>query len=184
MKFFEVISKWKEREIPFKNNQILNLGYKSWEEFRFSESKDHPGNLVRNRVNLLLDPNQEFFMLQFDYDLLSKSFFAPFKKWNTFDTQLSLSCTSLSNAYLYVSYNNLSTPAYNFAFNRMCNNLELSLIGIYSTNLDCIMIIDGCETLIAYLKMLSTGYVPLNCKIYMQTIEESLENLFFNIYNL
>tara|TARA_Y100001970_G_scaffold48228_1_gene61137 strand:- start:1166 stop:1720 length:555 start_codon:yes stop_codon:yes gene_type:complete len=184
MKFFEVISNWKDREIPFKNNQILNLGYESWEEFRFSKLKDHPGNLVRNRVNLLLDPDQDFVIFDFDYGLLTKSFFAPFKKWNCFDSQSSLSCINLSSAYLNVYNNNLWTPAYSFALNRMHNNLELSLVGVYSKNLDRIMIVDGCETLIAYLKMLSTGYIPLTCKIYMQTIDESLENLFFNIYNL
>jgi len=182
MEFKQVIDDWKSREIKFKYNEILEMGFKSWEDYRFSFSENKPGILVRNQIIQLLDPGKKFDCLDYDFNFLMKSTFAPFEKWNM-NRSRTLSSTTLSSAYLMVYQNNLWSSSYDFAINKMARKEDLTLVGVYSRNLDRIMIVDGCETLIAYLRMLAIGIQPVNCKIFLQIVDDSLENLFFNIYH-
>jgi len=182
MEFKQVIDDWKSREIKFKYNEILEMGFKSWEDYRFSFSENKPGILVRNQIIQLLDPGKKFDCLDYDFNFLMKSTLAPCEKWNLSHSR-GLSSTSLSSAYLRVYQNNLWSNAYDFAISRMIANQNVSLVGVYSRQLDKVLIIDGCHTLIAYLRMLAVGIQPRNCKIFIQTVDFSLENLFFNIFN-
>src|SRR6056300_1527976 len=181
MKLQQVVYDWEIREFPYKKDLIFNKGFNSWDEFRFCNFEDKIGNLVKNQIYRLIDYEDEFFETIFDYNMLLKSCFAPFEKWNLHNSCLKLS--SITQAYFNVNKYNLWTDAYQNSVNRMFAGQQITLIGVYSSKLDKVMIVDGTESLIAYLRMLAYGYTPNNCKILMQTVDLCLEDLFFEIYS-
>lgn len=182
MKFEQILLDWKNRELPYKNDLLLNLGYQSWEEYRFANQGLKIGNLVKNQILNLISLEREFDYLDFNFKLLTNSVFAPFAKWNLDLGRGSLETTFLYDAYFKTYAFNLWSSAYENAITRFFNGQELTLIGLYSENLGKIIIVDGCETIIAYLRLLAIGCKPSNFKIFLQTVDKDVEDLFARIY--
>jgi len=183
MKFEQLIYDWKNRELPFKKQAILEAGFTIWEDFRFSKDPNNLGNLIQNQICSLINFDRDFDFVEFDLNLLKKSVFAPFSKWNLGSLNANFQSTFITTAYMNVYKYNLWSNSYQNAINRMLYNQNMTLIGVYSSSLDTVLIIDGCETIIAYLRMIANGYTPQTCNIFLQTINFELEDLFLEIYS-